>query len=437
MGDLRDHELGDAIHNNPVWEKPIIELADNTFFICAPSIFHSFAFRHVDSLFQAAGLGRRYERRRAQFLEQEVQAAVLTSLPSAQLFSGSHYLLNGVRRENDLLVKIGNWLVVVEAKSHKLNRPAQRGAHDSLRVAVQKLIIEPSGQSASFAAFLAANPAHCRFERRKGPENDVNVSECVRILRLTVTLEPLGSLAAQVAVIRGAGFVPPDYKFAVTMNLLDLSIVLSTLKSEEERIDYLFRRAYVQDSSPVDGEERDLLVFYVAAQLRAEWSRSVQGDFLGIAGWRRKLDDYYLAPLEGRPAVQYTRQYTPLWQAMIDFVKQPPRSYWPEASALLLTFGYEEQLKIEKQIRQNVKDKTRGIARRLSMPGWDERIMVCFKAFRSEEIDYGIAKMEEEAMNLIQNRELDHVLWVAFTAAATLSTTRVGVKTNHARPLWV
>jgi hypothetical protein len=122
---------------------------------------------------------------------------------------------------------------------------------------------------------------------------------------------------------------------------------------------------------------------------------------------------------------------------MLDFVKRPPRLNWPEASALLLTFGYEEQVKIEKQIRLNVKDKTSGIARKLSMPGWDESIMVCFKAFRTEDIDFGIEKMEKEALNLVQSEEFDHVLWVALAATATLSTARIGIKTNHAQPLWV
>lgn len=108
----------------------MIRLPEDAFFICVPSIFHSFAFRHLDSLFQAAGLGKQYEKRRAEFLEQDIQVAIQVGLPSAQLFSGSHYLL------------VGNWLIVVEAKSHKINRPAQRGAHDSLADAIQKLIVE-------------------------------------------------------------------------------------------------------------------------------------------------------------------------------------------------------------------------------------------------------------------------------------------------------
>jgi len=437
LGDLRDSELTDAIYTNPVWDRPLIQTTEDTFFVCAPSLFHSFAFRHLESLFERLGLATKYERRRSRFLEEEIQKKLRAALPSAELFGGNHFWADAKRRENDLMVKVGNWLIAVEAKAHKINGPAQRGAQDSLNNAIDRLMKKPAEQSAAFASYLCNNQTRCELERRNGEKRLVDISECVRIIRLTVTLESLGSLAAQVGAIQESGIVPADYPFPVTMNVADLGVVLAVLTDEEERLDYLFRRVGLWKSAPVDGEERDLLVFYLASQLRAEWSRAADGAFLGIAGWRRKLDDYYFASVEGRTPIRYVREYTDLWKGILALFRVPPRHCWPEASAILLTFGHDEQRKIEKQIYQSLKSKTRGIARMLTILGWSEKIAICFKAFRPGNIEWGVKNMEREALRIIQDGEADQVLWIVFSGSPILKPIHFGMKTNHANPRWV
>jgi hypothetical protein len=434
-GGLGAYNLDQALDDNPVWDRPLIRTANDAFLIPLPSLFHAFAFRHLELLYQRAGLATEYSDRRARFLEDKVASLFEEALPSATLFRNSRYQHECKDRENDLLIQAGNWLIVVEAKSHKINRAAQRGLHKSLKSKIHELMIEPSDQSAAFAAYLASHGGTLSLSRRKGPPNLVGTTDTVRILRLTVTLEPLGPVAAHPTILNDVGFTRSEYRCAVTMHVLDLAILLDALPSEEERLDYLFRRTDVQSQSLLNGEERDLLMFYIAGALRASWSRAELGDRLSIAGWRKHLDDAYLRPLEGRPATRYRRQYTPLWVRLIEAVRTSARQYWPEAATFLLTFTYDEQVRLEKQLRSNVRQPTNAVGRTVTAQGWGETFLVALKAVADADAGATLDKLRAHLAAELGNGRGDHAL-ILLLRAGSLTPLDIVVLTNHHEPRW-
>jgi hypothetical protein len=141
FGEISDQSLEDALLQNPVWARPVIAVDDTQFFVGLPDVFEAFVFSHAESAFSRAGLGPRYEKRRARYLEDKVESLLRGGLPSATIIKGTRFKNCEADGENDLLVRVGNWLLIIESKSHKLTGPAQRGVHARLRTNHQEQLV--------------------------------------------------------------------------------------------------------------------------------------------------------------------------------------------------------------------------------------------------------------------------------------------------------
>ncbi|HPT25776.1 MAG TPA: hypothetical protein PLZ95_05100 [Bryobacteraceae bacterium] len=67
-GKVDSRPLAEVMVANPIWLAPLLALSDDCYFIALPSLFHSFAFVHLEREFELAGLRRPYESRRARYL---------------------------------------------------------------------------------------------------------------------------------------------------------------------------------------------------------------------------------------------------------------------------------------------------------------------------------------------------------------------------------
>src|SRR6185369_7285984 len=114
-----------------------------------------------------------YFKRRGKFLEEEIESLFLKAFPSANVYRGSiwHDDDTGKDFENDLLVLIDSYQIIVEAKSAKVSDATRRGAVLSLESDIEELMIKPSVQATRFASFLENNPGKHRLLTNRSEVN--------------------------------------------------------------------------------------------------------------------------------------------------------------------------------------------------------------------------------------------------------------------------
>ena len=112
---------------NPIWRKPIIRLDDQTFFWPLLELFLSFGLEMLQGILgKEPYIYRKCEEAaRPRFLERKVASLFTAAFPSAQVLSGSMWCdtESTAPYENDLLICLDSYLIVVESKSGKWTRP--------------------------------------------------------------------------------------------------------------------------------------------------------------------------------------------------------------------------------------------------------------------------------------------------------------------------
>ncbi|HPT28552.1 MAG TPA: hypothetical protein PLZ95_19185, partial [Bryobacteraceae bacterium] len=365
-------------------------------------------------------------------LEDKVESIIRVGLPSADVHRGTKFTIGSAEFENDLLVCLGNWLILIEAKSHKINAAARRGAPGSLDEQIRRLIERPSQQSARFAEYLSSEPRKHRLTSKKGLPYELNSADISRILRLNVSLEAVGSpLSTEVRAMQESGFISGGQKPALTINLFDLAVVFEVLLSEEERADYLYRRLDLQAGGRFDGDERDLLLFYIAAQMRTSYPS--KDCFVRLAGLGRQISDFYPPPSSGMKRVRPVRRYTPFWRRTIEFLRGYRGLYWPEAAILLLTASIEEQLNFEKGLRKCLQKPASAHGLTITAQGWNETNVVLGAVIRPTAPR--MPSLREQGLNQLRLGKADQVLLLGFDSH--LHPVEVLMLTSRERPIWI
>lgn len=141
----------------------------------------------------------KFEKRRSNFLEDEVEHLFRSAFPSANVYRGSKWRDpdSGKEYENDLLILIDSYLIVVEAKSGKVTNRARHGDPAQMKRAINDLLIEPSKQAKRFADHLNASPGRHQFQTDRNAVNEIDTFDMAAIIRLNVMLESLRSLGAR------------------------------------------------------------------------------------------------------------------------------------------------------------------------------------------------------------------------------------------------
>jgi hypothetical protein len=286
-------------------------------------------------------------------LEDDIERLFLLAFPSAQVYRGSLWHDTSTQKdfENDLLVLLDSYQIVVEAKSGKVSDPARRGAVSRLEGEIKKLMVEPSIQAKRFAEYLERNRGKHRLNTRAGSVNAFDNSNCHETLRLSVTLDILANLQARWTDLRRAGLIAEDADLGPTMSLTDLELVFDLLGLSCEKIHYLARRSEFERNARYLADETDLLAFYIDNGFSIGDSE-YDGTPLLIYGMSEILDPYYMQQWTGEKAPKPARRYTKWWKKILERMEQQPVARWTEIGYMLLSLGFEEQVFFEKEFRR-------------------------------------------------------------------------------------
>lgn len=359
FGDLSTWNPEHLFLGNPIWQKPLIKLDNKTYFCPVITLFLNYLTDIIEAIIKPhPELYKKYEERRGKFLEAEIYQLFKIAFPSAKIYQGSEWLdpITNKNFENDLLILLDSYLLVVEAKSGRVTESTRRGAFESLKTNVKRLLVEPSIQSKRFSDYLNNNLHLHQFKTRQGELNEVDTSKVREVIRLSVTLESLGTLFCRSTDLKKAGLIASDIEMSPTMSLADLEIVFEILELNCEKLHYLVRRAEFERNADYMGDEIDLLAFYLDTGFNIGEAEFTQKG-LYLLGMSNTFDPFFMMELPENETPKPKRKLTTWWRKIIQRIETRQFDRWTEIGCVLLNFAYDEQTKFEKsfnQIKKNV-----------------------------------------------------------------------------------
>jgi hypothetical protein len=246
---------------------------------------------------------------------------------------------------------IDSYIVVVEAKSAKVTKPARRGADASLQDAIQKLMIEPTMQARRFSHYLQANRHLHQFHTRRGEINEVDSSNVREVICLSITLDALGATASRWPDLHDAGFTANETDLSPTMSLVDLETVCELLDGTCEKLHYLLRRAQFEKSATYIGDELDLLAFYIDTGFNIG-EEEFNGRPLILWGMSKFLDPYFMRDRWHESVSKPRRRLTQWWTDILSRIEEKQVPRWTELGSILLNLAYDGQVAFEKRFKR-------------------------------------------------------------------------------------
>lgn len=343
---------------NPVWDHPAIDLGD-AFFIPTPQAAFSHIHRIMDRLAADAGLQEQLKNRRANFLENKLEAVFRKALPDAVIQSGVTWKKGSQQFENDLLVILDRVVIIAEAKSHRLTPEGLRGAPDRVKRHIRDMVLDPSLQSERLEGLILAARAGDAEAIAIVTGIGIDPTKADRIIRLSVTLDDLSILSAAEPDFKTVGWVAPDHALAPSILIADLICIADILDNPLLFLHYLSERAYLQKSFNLLADEIDFLGLYLStgfnlAALRGKFTQFSPG------GMSAPIDRYYTGRDNGINAPKPRMELRPLFRNIAERLTAVKPPGWTLIGFHLLSCADPaEQKAIERSLL-----KLRGIVRK-------------------------------------------------------------------------
>lgn len=360
FGSLTDFDPEHIFLANPIWARPLLQLSDEVFAWPIPGLFFHSCFGLMESVINGdSELVSRYEKCRSMFLEDEIEGLVRNAFATALVFRGCvwHDKETGKTYENDLLVVLDSYAIVIEAKSGRVTAPARRGAPSRLEAEIDELIAEPSEQACRFADFLKNHPAEHQFTTVSGRTNNVDASQVRHVVRLGITLECLAALGTRLPELCASGFLVEDpAKLTPNISLADLEIIFEILEGLCTKIHYLVRRAEFDQNARYTGDELDLLVFYLKTGFNIG-ETEFKGPPLLLGPLSKELDPYFVTRAHGKSAPKPSPRRTAWWDDILTRMESGPIPRWTDVGYIMLNVSYEDQRKFQRMfsvVKRNV-----------------------------------------------------------------------------------
>lgn len=353
--DLADAEAEHFMLANPVHDAPFITLENNEgIFTTMWSVLTHHSIGLLEKFCaRDEKLRKKYDNARSEYLENETYSLFKKSFPMAKIYQGSMWKgEDGKVFENDLLVVIGSFALVIEAKSGKVTAPAKRGAPDRLFRTLRELIEEPSEQALRFIEYLKENPKELSLAVKKGPNNKINAEGIKYFIPLGVTLSHLGMTSSNLKQLINSGVTTKTIEeLAPSINLTDLELVFDILPFAAQKIHYLQRRRELEAKIQYMGDEADLLAWYLDEGFSLGAKESMYG-FFNVSLKSKELDNYFIGTANNEKVTKPSLRMTKWWKDMVTRLEEKQLSMWAENSYILFNIPIDAQMKFEKLINK-------------------------------------------------------------------------------------
>lgn len=345
-------EVERLLLDNPIWKRPIISHPEITwFFWPIPQLFHSFGLEMLEHLLSKhPDLETLYQSKlRGEYLEGAVVRHLETTASGAKIYRNVEWTDPASKRayETDVFLLLDDVAVIVECKSGKVTPPARRGAPDRVRKEVRKLIEDASEQSFRLVELLKHSSSPVRLKPKKQPQVTLEAKAIRKFIRLNITLDFFGPLACDVRAMQTAGMLSTRVAGAPTIALVDFENILHLLPNFAQQLHYFARRAEIEQNLALEGDELDLLAFYMATGFNLgdfEFESSRKISFANLGG---QLEPYLFARSAGIEVTKPKPKLTGRWWRILNAFASRRFKGWLHASFILLSVGYEDQEEFE------------------------------------------------------------------------------------------
>lgn len=349
FGDLAGKPVDHLFLGTPIWSQPFI-LLDEHFFLPIPNLLQSYPHVLLESLVPPTGkLKQKFHKRRAEYLETDLHVRFSRAFPRAKVLRGSYYDIGTIRYENDLLILIDRYAIVVEAKTKRVSESARRGGVQ-VEPAIRELIEEPAIQAERFVQFLRANPSIHRFETKRGEVNEADLTSVKYFLKLAVIMDDV-TLHWNWPELKKTGLIDQTVKPLPVSILADLIVVLEMLERSSEKLHYLQRRNAIESLSSYHGDELDFLGLYFTSGLRLSDSFLAENE-LHLHRTSEIFEPFYMAPWSGLEVPKPTPKLTRIFEQILTRIELSDKPGWAEVGVRFLNMDFREQIEIIKTIRQ-------------------------------------------------------------------------------------
>ncbi len=343
--------------DNPIWKRPIIYHPEISWFYWPiPQLFHSFGLEMLENLLSShPDLEVLYKSKyRSDYLEEEVSRKLEAANIGASIHQNVEWTDPKTNRvyETDVFFLLDNIAVIIECKSGKITSPARRGAPERVQKEVKKLIEDASEQSLRLAELLTNSKSIIRLRPKKRPVITVDPKSIRRVIRLNVTLDFFGPFACEVRAMREAGLLQAHITNAPTIAIVDFETILHLLPYPAQQLHYLARRAEIERHLGLEGDETDLLAFYMATGFNIGEVEFETNRRLNFANLGSQLEPYLFARSAGVAIKKPMPKLTIRWSQMLSAFNSRRFNGWLYASFILLSVAHKDQEEFERQERQ-------------------------------------------------------------------------------------
>jgi hypothetical protein len=411
FGELSEEKPEHFFLANPVWYRPFVRLPGDRYFLPVLELLMSFCLEQVAGLVRPhEKLKKRYDSARQRFVEEEAERLLRKAFPPATIFRGVYRTEGDRRTENDVVMHLDGYLVVVEAKGGRVSDSTRRGSSEGIVRNVKDLVVTPTRQAAGLVDYLKGKPQLHALENERRMPIELDTRGVEELLPIGVTLDML-TVNASVRALHDAGMVAEIAGLAPVIPISHLEAVLEILGTPLERLHYLVRRSQFDREFRFTGDEMDVLAFYLESGLNLRGGVAENG-YVQLLGRSYMLTSYFKRKSVGRKVTEPRRPITPWWRGLLRRLEENRVRGWSKAGVVLLNATIEEQEGIEAALRRGVRSAARKLkkgqlARKVFPYGltWRENAVVAllYRGRQSRDLE---ALVELEAYQI--REELGH-----------------------------
>jgi hypothetical protein len=352
FGDLADFNKDFVFLNNPIHSRPFIKY-DDKYFCAIPHLFSQLGVDLLEKFVdENKDLQKIYFVKKGRYLEIAIETLFRDAFPDAKIFSGGLWKCptSGKDYENDLIVLIEDFAIIVEAKSGRVTPHAKRGAPNRLFGTLKELVVEPSEQAIRFERYLRDNPFAHKFHNKQGERFEIDSSKIKYYVPLGVTLSSLGSIGCNLKKLIEAGVITNSLDdLAPSITLTDLEVIFELLPLQAEKIHYLTRRREFEAHIGFQGDEMDLFSFYLETGFNIGETEFDTTQHMILTMKSKEIDPYFVGREQGVFVKKPYLQKTKYWENILNELNNRGPS-WLQASYILLNVAYEDQVIFEKKV---------------------------------------------------------------------------------------
>ncbi|WP_116787813.1 hypothetical protein [Flavobacterium psychrotrophum] len=296
--DFPSLEAGDDIvsANSILKLRPFVHHNGRYLLISAPLMFWAPELHFETFIKTQRKLSGKYSKAKHDFTLDQARDLLTGLMPQAHFYPANlFYTIGEDRYESDTIFYFDSVLFIVEVKGHRISSKAKEGHRQRTQQHLKEIVKESYDQGIRTLEYIQGS-AQAVFKTDRGKTVVIERDKFDEVVLLSITLEPIGNIAAALKTTNKMGFFKNRY-FPWILSLYDLKVIADLITNPFVFIQYIRRRKeFLSVQRFQIYEELDLLGYYLKSGLAlANLTEKTQGhEFVSFMPMTDAINNYYL-----------------------------------------------------------------------------------------------------------------------------------------------